>query len=339
IRAIAHRIVHGAALNHPLLVSGDPASKSLEMLEQISTFAPLHNFAALGLIKACLEIFKGKGKVPENYACFDTVFHAELPAEVRTYPIHPHAAASGLPGGMELRKWGFHGLAYASVLSQMARHLGKPENEVSIIAAHLGSGTSLCAIAKGKPVDTTMGLTPLEGLPGSTRSGSVDPALSHHIVPSREPCSEGAKISKRPWVLNTQSGFKALAGTTIFSDVVKLTKDEEADPAQRAAAQLTFDLFVDRVVGYLGSYYFKLSSHGAIDAVVFSGGIGENSVELRESLADKLASTPICISNADEGHQVQRSSGVSRITYAGLKPGEMTGIPWFICEVSEWIAL
>ncbi|CAD7062695.1 unnamed protein product, partial [Tilletia caries] len=172
--------------------------------------------------------------------------------------------------------------------------LERPASTLNLIIAHLGSGASLCAIRAGKSLDTSMGLTPLEGLPGSTRSGSVDPALSHHLKP--DPArhgstagtdlseqgrvtvlgSEGVQIDWAEWELNSKSGWLALAGTRDFEEIVarKDGRVEGCTDEERRKAILAFDVFVDRVLAYLGAYTFKILATGAqhVDALVFSDG-------------------------------------------------------------------
>lgn len=157
-----HRVVHGGDYPDAHIIDED----TYHHLEDLTDLAPLHNASALAIIKACMKALP-KAK---NIAYFDSSFHAAIPEAVRTYPIDPQVAKTN-----KLRKYGFHGISYAFITRSVAEYLGKPENETSIIALHLGSGASACAIRNGKSVDNSMGLTPLAGLPGATRSGSVDP--------------------------------------------------------------------------------------------------------------------------------------------------------------------
>jgi len=162
IAVVTHRIVHGGDFNNQEIITPDTYNK----IEELNDLAPLHNAKSLEIVKSCIE------KLPTavNVACFDSQFHSTLPDHIRTYPIDQGIARSN-----RLRKYGFHGISYAFITRSVAEFLGKPPGETNIIALHLGSGASACAIKGGKSWDTSMGLTPLAGLPGATRSGSVDP--------------------------------------------------------------------------------------------------------------------------------------------------------------------
>ena len=162
IGIVCHRIVHGGDFSRPQLIS----DSTYTQLENLNDLAPLHNANSLGIVHQCIEDLP-RGR---NVACFDSQFHATIPPHIRTYPINQVIARSN-----RLRKYGFHGISYAFITRSTAEFLGKPPDELNIIALHLGSGASACAIKGGKSWDTSMGLTPLAGLPGATRSGSVDP--------------------------------------------------------------------------------------------------------------------------------------------------------------------
>lgn len=336
IQHISHRVVHGAHLPQCLEISPSN-TENLQTIEFLTSFAPLHNASATSMIKS---ILKSMPKAT-NYACFDTAFHVASmdPVQYR-YPVHEDAAGRGLPGGMSLRKWGFHGLSYSSVTRSVAGYLDEKESELNLIICHLGSGASICAIKGGKSFDTSMGLTPLEGLPGSSRSGTVDPTLSHHILPSKDadaaPASEektgekklkvkvgDAQVDWAEYTLNTDSGFKALAGTGDFADIVKKRDQDEK-------CKLAFDIFVDRIIGFLGSYAFKLAQHGGVHALVFSGGIGEASPELRSALAEKLQNTSLSMLPGKK----TKEDVVTRMVEEGKGLAEGT-IPWLICKVRE----
>ncbi|QIX00348.1 hypothetical protein AMS68_005865 [Peltaster fructicola] len=266
-----HRIVHGGGYDKPIRIDKD----TYHHLEALSDLAPLHNAGALEIVKAVHE------KVPNctNVAFFDSMFHQTIPEPARTYMIDREKAEKN-----GLRKYGFHGLSYAFITRAVAAHLKKEPDQTSIIALHLGSGASACAIKDGKSVDTTMGLTPLSGLPGATRSGDVDPSLIFHLTSDAGKLSQSSTkdlhITRAEVVLNKESGWKALSGTTDFGVVSQ--KAEEGDDK----CKLAFDVFVDRLVSFIGSYYVKLN--GEVDALVFAGGIGEKGVQLRKAVAEKV---------------------------------------------------
>ena len=157
-----HRVVHGGDYPAAHVIDAD----TYHHLEDLTDLAPLHNASALAIVKFCAKALP-KAK---NIAYFDTSFHATIPKAISSYPIDPATASKN-----GLRKYGFHGLSYSFIIRSVAEYLRKPQSETSIIALHLGSGASACAIRNGQSLDTSMGLTPLDGLPGATRSGSIDP--------------------------------------------------------------------------------------------------------------------------------------------------------------------
>lgn len=179
IAIVCHRIVHGGNFRSAQII--DDAA-TYHRLEELNDLAPLHNAPSLEIVKSCMTQLgggssgngsgdaKGKRQGPINVACFDTLFHATLPPHVRTYPIDQDIARKN-----GLRKYGFHGISYSFITRSVAEFLGKSLDDVNLVALHLGSGASACAVKGGKSWDTSMGLTPLAGLPGATRSGSIDP--------------------------------------------------------------------------------------------------------------------------------------------------------------------
>ena len=162
ITHVCHRIVHGGDYPDAHIIDQD----TYHHLEDLTDLAPLHNASALAIVKNCIKQLPNA----KNIAYFDSSFHSSISEAVRTYPIDPRIAERN-----KLRKYGFHGVSYSFITNSVADYLGKPETETSIIALHLGSGASACAISDGKSIDNSMGLTPLAGLPGATRSGDVDP--------------------------------------------------------------------------------------------------------------------------------------------------------------------
>ena len=255
IRLVAHRIVHGGTADDPIVIRhGDKEEQeTLDQMEAVSAAAPLHNPHAMLIVKECLE------HLPDAYSvlCFDTLFHQTIPQFRRTYAISQPEHKTPVP----LVKYGFHGLSYANIRDQMAEALGKPKDAVNLVVAHLGSGGSCCLIRNGKSVQTTMGVTPLEGeavasfghcicasidhfarpgLPGGTRSGTLDPSLIFHHTPD---CSttvkwSGRDISKAEYVLNKESGFRgALQESSPVCQMRILTHPSR--PGQPSAAPTT----------------------------------------------------------------------------------------------------
>jgi len=227
-------------------------------------------------VKYCLEHLPNSDQV----LCFDTLFHATLPPRIYTYPLADPEEHPPIP----LRKYGAHGLSYAYILAQMSKHLQKPKEELNLIVAHLGSGASVCLIKDGKSLDTSMGLTPLEGLPGGTRTGSIDPALIFHHTPnaSEKVDFNGFPVAKGEMVLNKEGGVQAIAGTSNFGII---TAQLDTNPKFR----LAYDVFLDRVLNFLGTYLFKLFGLGGeCHGIVFSGGIGEKASKLRADVGANL---------------------------------------------------
>ncbi|KAH8905591.1 acetate kinase [Coniochaeta sp. PMI_546] len=287
IAVVTHRIVHGGDFNNQEIITPDTYNK----IEELNDLAPLHNAKSLEIVKSCIK------KLPSaiNVACFDSQFHSTLPDHIRTYPIDQSIAKSN-----RLRKYGFHGISYAFITRSVADFLGKSASETNIIALHLGSGASACAIKGGKSWDTSMGLTPLAGLPGATRSGSVDPSLVFHYasdVGRLSPAStKELHISRAEEILNKESGWKSLTGTTNFGTIAA-----SSDPTHK----LAFDLFVDRICGFVGTYYVTL--RGQVDALVFAGGIGEKSERLRAAVVEQCQ----CLGfEIDEGRNGKKIEGV-----------------------------
>ncbi|CAH0055689.1 unnamed protein product [Clonostachys solani] len=274
IAITCHRIVHGGKYESAQIITKD----TYHHIEALSDLAPLHNGAALGIVESCIR------KLPDttNIACFDTQFHMSLPPHVYTYPINQERARKN-----GLRKYGFHGLSYSFITRSVAKFLQKDVSQLNIIALHLGSGASACAIKGGKSWDTSMGLTPLSGLPGATRSGSVDPSDVGKLSPAS---TEKLHISKAEQILNKESGLSALTGTADFAAIAG------ADRAEHPQHALAFDLFVDRVSAFIGSYYVSLE--GKVDALVFAGGIGEKSSRFRSAVVSSTACLGFAISDA-----------------------------------------
>ncbi|CDO71825.1 hypothetical protein BN946_scf184939.g49 [Trametes cinnabarina] len=283
---ICHRVVHGGDYFEPVIITDE----SYHYIERLSDLAPLHNGGALSVMKACIAELPNANSI----AYFDTSFHRTMPQHIAMYAIRQDVAKK-----RGLKKYGFHGLSYAYILRAVSSFLEKEPSQTSLIVMHLGSGASMCAIKNGKSLDTTMGLTPVSGLPGATRSGAIDPSLIFHYtnragrISHDRSMAVDVHVTQAEEILNKRSGWAALTGTTDFGTIVKEMKAVEA---RRAAGEevneeegkwkIAFDLFLDRIVGYLGAYYVKLG--GEVDALVFAGGIGEKSVELREAVVESV---------------------------------------------------
>ena len=265
VQAVGHRVVHGGESfrTHARIDAG-----VIRQIEDCMDLAPLHNPANLSGIRAARALL-GEG-VP-MVAVFDTAFHSTMPETSYLYAL-PYQ----LYRRHRIRRYGFHGTSHAWLVQRFAELAGKPREGVDIITLHLGNGCSACAVRQGRSVATSMGFTPLEGLVMGTRCGDLDPSLVEHVA-----LKEGMSLREMDTLLNKQSGLFGVSGLT--SDMRELL-DEEREHGDRRAT-LAIDLFVRRVKHYVGAYLAELD--GA-EALVFSGGIGENSPEVRRRVCDRL---------------------------------------------------
>ena len=261
--AVGHRVVHGGSrFTEPVVVDDEV----LAALRELSPLAPLHNPANVEGVLRAREAFPDAPHI----AVFDTGFHRTLAPAAHTYAVprawrHEHA----------VRRYGFHGSSYAYVSRRVATLMGRAAAELRVVVLHLGNGASACAISGGRSVDTSMGLSPAEGLVMGTRSGDVDPALGGYLARVA-----GLDASDYDAAVNRQSGLLGLAGVSDFRTVTD--RVAAGDPDARLALEVT----VHRLRKYVGAYAAVL---GAIDAVVFTGGIGENSALLRSEVVGGLA--------------------------------------------------
>ena len=262
IKAVGHRTVHGGEAFRATVVIDDGV---LEKLRELSPLAPLHNPPGIAGIEAAREALPD---VP-HVAIFDTAFFATLPPEAYTYAIDTELAkAHGV------RKYGFHGTSHSYVSRKVAEVLGKDYSELNQIVCHLGNGASISAIRGGVAVDTSMGLTPLAGLVMGTRSGDVDPGM--HAFLGR---TLGLDLAGVDNLLNKKSGMLGLCGVTDFRDIGELI---EADDE---GATLAMDVYVHRLVSYIGSYLAVL---GRVDVLTFTAGVGENDSQVRARVLERL---------------------------------------------------
>lgn len=259
IDAVAHRVVHGGNLFTAATVIDDA---TLARIESLDDLAPLHNPAAVSGIHAARKIFGNRAPMA---AVFDTAFHHTLPETAATYAIpYDLSAKHGI------RRYGFHGMAHQYSMLRYAVLSGSPPEQVKLVTLHLGNGSSACAIRDGRSMETSMGFTPLEGLVMGTRSGDLDPALVSFLA--RKENVDAAEVER--W-LNHRSGLLGLSGRS--NDMRELLSRYDND----VRARLAIDVFCYRARKYLGAYLAVL---GGADAVVFSGGIGENAPAVRQSI-------------------------------------------------------
>lgn len=263
VGAVGHRVVHGGEKFTSSCLIDDAA---LAAIEECNDLAPLHNPANLIGIRACQKLMPGVPQV----AVFDTAFHQTMPEVAYTY---------GLPyeyyEKYKVRRYGFHGTSHRYVAAEAAKMLGKKPEEVKVIVCHLGNGASVCAVDHGKSVDTSMGLTPLEGLVMGTRSGDIDPAIIEFVG-----AKEGLSLEEMNQVLNKKSGMLGISG--VSSDGRDL---EAAKEAGNKRAALALDVFDYRVVKYIGAYAAVMNG---VDAIAFTAGIGENNKEMRANVSAHL---------------------------------------------------
>lgn len=260
--AVAHRVVHGGERFVQPVVIDDEVEQAIEGL---TSLAPLHNPANLEGIRVARKLFP---RLPQ-VAVFDTAFHATIPERA-----HLYAVPNDWREEHGVRRYGFHGTSHAYVSRKAAELLGKHPKEVNVIVAHLGNGASVTAVERGRSIDTSMGLTPLEGLVMGTRSGDIDPAIVFHMHRTT-----GASFADLDAALNKESGMLALAGR------IDMRAIEAAARGGDRAAQVALEIYCYRVRKYIGSYIAAL---GGADAIAFTAGIGENSAEVRAGALGSL---------------------------------------------------
>ncbi|WVQ96531.1 acetate kinase [Kwoniella sp. CBS 9459] len=313
IKYVTHRVVHGGTHKSGIQVSKHH-QEALEEMDKLSEFAPLHNHHSVLAVRSCLDALPHH----TSLMVFDTLFHQTIPPEVYTYALPPPDKELAMP----LRKYGFHGLSYASIVQSMAKQLGKKEEDVNIVVAHLGSGASACCIKDGKSIDTSMGLTPLEGLIGGTRSGTIDPTtVFHHSVNPAEMVNfKDYSVSRAEILLNKNSGLAALAGTTNFGTIITRLNPNSCTKEEHERTVLAYNVYLDRLMNYISAYLFKLLSSlptDKVDGVVFSGGIGEKGARLRSDVLKKLAFLGAEVD--DDRNDGKHQGKVTEITKDGSK--------------------
>ena len=263
IDGIGHRVAHGGdKFSSSVVIDEDVISK----IDECSALAPVHNKAAIVGIRAAMEAMPGK----PNIAVFDTVFHQTIPEERYTYPIpYKYYEKYGI------RKYGFHGTSHKYVSRRIAELLGKPVEELKTIVCHLGQGASLCAVKNGKSVDTTMGLTPLGGIPMCARSGDLDPSIVTYIMKNENLSSDEMEM-----ILNKESGTLGVSGVSPdFRDI-----EAEADKGNNRA-KLALEMYSYKVAQFIAQYIVALDG---LDVITFTAGIGENQWTIRERICKYL---------------------------------------------------
>ncbi|MDR2266320.1 MAG: acetate kinase [Christensenellaceae bacterium] len=261
VAAIGHRVLHGAEnYKNSVLINDTVMATCYEN----AVLGPLHQYANLGCIESCISVLPG---VP-NVAVFDTVFHSTMPQYAYMYAINYEDYEQ-----YKIRRYGFHGTSHKYVSSEAVKYLNIPNSK--IIVCHLGNGSSLAAVVDGKCVDTSMGLTPLEGMIMGTRSGDCDPAVVSYMA-KRKNISADEVVD----YLNKKSGFLGIAGVSDFRDLTA-----KAVEAGDERAVLAIDMFAYRIRKYIGSYFVAMNG---LDCIVFTGGIGENAWYARQKITEGL---------------------------------------------------
>ncbi len=283
--AVGHRVVHGGArFFEPTLITPEVEAG----IDELSVLAPLHNPGALQGIRAAKAAF---GDLP-HVAVFDTAFHQTMAPAAYTYAIDAQVAAAH-----DVRRYGFHGTSHKFVSEAAAEYLGRPLSELKQIVFHLGNGASVTAIDGGRSVETSMGLTPLEGLVMGTRSGDIDPAVLFHLARTAD-----MSIDDLDTLLNKRSGVQGLAGLSDMRDI------EAGVDSGDAGATLAFEVYLHRLRAYAGAYLAQL---GGVDVISFTAGVGENSARVR---AGALATLGFAGIEIDDERNTVRERGVRRIS-------------------------
>ena len=263
ISAIGHRLVHGGEKINKSVVITDEV---VEVLKECIDLAPLHNPAGIIGIEACKKVMPGKPMV----GVFDTAFHQTMPKERYIYPIpYEYYKKYGI------RKYGFHGTSHMYVSQRLAEIVGKDISELKIVTCHLGQGSSICAVEGGKSVDTSMGLTPLAGIPMVTRSGDLDPSVVTFLMKK-----EGWTAEEAENMLNKKSGVQGISG--LAPDFREI---EAASYGDNERAEIAIEKFKYEIASYIAKYAVAMNG---VDYIVFTGGVGENQINIRRGICEKL---------------------------------------------------
>lgn len=304
IGAIGHRVVHGGEkFAHSTVITDEV----LKAIEECNELAPLHNPANLIGINACQHIMPG---VP-NVAVFDTAFHQTMPKKAYLYGL-PHEYYDKY----KVRRYGFHGTSHSFVSKRAIDLCGLDEKNSKVIVCHVGNGASVSAVLNGESVDTSMGLTPLEGLIMGTRSGDIDPAIVEFAANK-----EGLSLSEMLNVLNKKSGLLGMSGVSSDMRDVMAAAEGNNENAQNA-----LDAFVYRIVKYIGAYTAAMNG---VDAIVFTAGVGENSADVRTAVCNYLGYLGVTVDqekNAIRGEEIVITTADSRTKVCVIPTNEELAI-------------
>jgi len=304
ISAVGHRVLHGGAVYSASIVVNDDVKK---VIRDCFDLGPLHNPANLIGIEACEAALPGK----KNVAVFDTAFHQTMPEKSYMYAI-PHEYYEKY----HIRRYGFHGTSHSFVSKRAIEFLGLDKDNSKVIVCHLGNGASLSAVLNGKCFDTSMGLTPLEGLIMGTRSGDLDPAVIQFIANK-----EGKDINEMLNILNKKSGILGMSGVSSdFRDVGKAAKEGNHD------AEVALEAYKHRVIKYIGAYTAAMNG---VDAIIFTAGVGENDATMRKEISEAVSFLGIKIddaANSKRGEEVVISTPDSKVKVAVIPTNEELAI-------------
>ena len=291
IDAVGHRVVHGGEKFSDSVLITDEV---IEVMKECIPLAPLHNPAGITGIEACKKVLPNVPMV----GVFDTAFHQTLPPKAYMYAI-PYEYYDKY----RIRKYGFHGTSHKFVSKRVAELMNKPIEDLKIICCHLGQGASLCAVSGGKSVDTSMGLTPLAGVPMGTRSGDIDPSIVTFLMKN-----ENLTCDEMDNILNKKSGKLGL------SEVSSDDRDIEAAVKEgNEKAHLALENFVYQVAGYIGRYAAQM---GGVDVITFAGGVGENGIDARKEICDYLQFLGVKVDeekNNCRGEEIEISTSDSKV--------------------------
>ena len=291
IDAVGHRVVHGGEkFSESVLITDEV----VETIKECIPLAPLHNPAGITGIEACKKALPGVPMV----GVFDTAFHQTLPKKAYMYAI-PYEYYDKY----KIRKYGFHGTSHKFVSKRVAEVMNKPVEDLKIVTCHLGQGASLCAVDGGKSIETTMGLTPLAGVPMGSRSGDIDPSIVTFLMKN-----ENLSSDEMDKILNKQSGKLGLSGVSIDDRDIGAAAKEGNEKSQ-----LALDNFVYQVAGYIGKLVAQMKG---VDVITFAGGIGENGIDARRDICKYLEFFGVKIDeekNNSTGKEVEISTPDSRV--------------------------
>jgi len=309
IKAVGHRVVHGGeSYSQPTLINPDVELN----IAKLAKLAPLHNPANLIGIQACQQAFANLPQV----AVFDTAFHQTMPEKAFIYGL-PYA----LYQEHGIRRYGFHGTSHYFVANQAAKMMAKPLSQCNLISAHLGNGCSVSAIRDGKSVDTSMGMTPLEGVMMGTRSGDVDAGIVFHLVDHL-----GYSVKEVDNLLNKQSGLHGVSGVSNDCRTLENAMFNAEDAEIRKQATLALTVFCYRIAKSIASFSASLST---LDGLIFTGGIGENSTWVRAEIIKQLSLLNFSLSHAKNDN--------TRFGESGNIAAEGARSCWVIASNEEWV--